>query len=477
MTTPIMLHVEPRFPKKRKWPWRVLWALLFLFCGSVGWWWWSYDSALAERDRMVAELRSRGEAITWDEFADKLLAERTANTGAELFLQAVWDLGGSLNQNGAKVPTAALEKGLEDERFKPAVRPVVQQELQLGAKAISVLEEAVKRPPGLLTTAIKTQDPIGILLPHIQDARALVRLLHWSANDALARKDAKTAYHAVALGLGASEQLSKEPFLISQLVRLAMRGQACETLAMCLGHAAVPDDEYRAIDKLLAAVDDGFGVEIAWQGERAMWMTVLDDPEMLKSFFNDFGNGRPGGNEFQQFMRNRWVELMASPVGRPVILRTQAAFLRLHETIGKTADVPSVDRAARKTAFEEFERDAPLKQMGLDIGQWGFQGLSTFDLGCAKAHRRNILARLALRLRRHYDKHGRFPEKLEDLCDADMPKLRLDWFENKPIVYKPSATGFRLEIPDALLSRVELDARKQNPNDPSTVIEVKIGEK
>lgn len=474
MTTPIMLHVEPRFPPKRKWPWRVLWALLFLFCGTVGWWWWSYDSALAERDRLVAELRSRGEAVTWDEFADKLLSERMANTGAELFLKALWELGGSFNTTGAKVPSPALETGLENERFKPAVRTVVQQELKLGAPAIALLEEAVKRPPGLLTTAIKVQDPIGILLPHIQDARGMVRLLHWSANDALARKDAKAAYHAVELSLGAAEQLAKEPFIISQLVRLAMRGQAFDTLAMCLGHAAPPDAEYRAIDKLLAAADDGFGAEIAWQGERAMWMTVLDDPKQLKNFFNDFGMGRPGGNDFERFMRNRWTDVMASPVGRPVILRTQAAFLRLHEKVGKTADVPNTDVTARKAAFEEFERDAPLKQMGLDIGEWGFKGLSTFDLACAKAHRRNILARLALRLRRHYDKHGRFPEKLDALCDADMPKIRLDWFENKPIVYKPSSTGFRLEVPDELLSRIDLETKKRNPDEQSFTFEVKL---
>ena len=64
-------------------------------------------------------------------------------------------------------------------------------------------------------------------------------------------------------------------------------------------------------------------------------------------------------------------------------------------------------------------------------------------------------ARLALRLRRYFDQHGRLPDKLDDVCDDAMPKIRLEWFQNQPIVYKPSAKGFRLEAPAAILPESE----------------------
>jgi hypothetical protein len=469
-----MLHVEPRFPKRRKWPWRVLWGMLAIVTAAGGYWWWSFATARADRDAVVAEIRARGEPLYWNELADKLLAERSSETGAELFMKALAALGGEYNKFGPKVPSTALTVDLEKVQFVPKIRPVVQRELALGAAALPLLEEAVKRPPGLLTTAIRTDDPISIMLPHIQDSRSLARFLHWLANDALARGDSKTAYHAVELSFLASEQLFKEPFLISQLVRLAMRGTACETLTMCLAHAAPTDAEFAAIDRLLAAADDGFGAESAWQSERAMWMTVLENPTVLKQFFNNFGTGR-SGNEFQLFMRERWMDILASPVGSPVMLKTQSAFLRLHDQVAKTTDKPGSDREARKAAYERFDRDAPLTRAGFDLGDWGFRSLNTFDDACAKAHRRNILARLALRLRRHFDKHGRFPEKLEELCDADMPRLRLDWFLDKPIVYFSTKSGFRLEVPTELLSTVDLERKKRNPKEtPDLVIEVEL---
>jgi hypothetical protein len=467
VTAPAIPHVEPKKPKRRKLLFRVLWGMFAIVVAVGAFWYWSYQQALAERDALVAELRARGEPIFWNELADKLLNERSKETGADLYMKTLWTLGGELNRNGPRVPSVKLEDDLKDVRLKPSIRADVQKELALGAPAISFLEEAVKRRPGLLTTALRTEDPISILLPHIQDGRNLVRYLHWMAYDALARGDAKQAYHAAWLSFGASEQLAIEPFLIAQLVRLAMRAAACDSLVMCLEYASPPEEEFRALDKMFAAADEGFNIDEALQSERAMWLTVLEDPKQLRHFL--VWGSRPGFNDFESFANRRWSEIIASPLGRPVILRTQSAFIKLNEKLSDLTDRPNVDAKERDAAFDEFEHTAALRQFGLDVNGWGLRSSNSFDQACERAHRRNIMTRLALRLRRHYDKYGRFPEKLDELCDADMPKVRLDWFRNRPIVYVPSTKGFRLEVPDELLKKADRDRKKNSPTNEMVI--------
>lgn len=469
-----MLHVEPRKPKRFKLLFRTLWAMFAIMAAAGGYWWWNYREALAERDALVAQIRARGEPVFWNEMADKLLDERSKGTGADLYMKALWTLGGELNPTGPRVPSVKLETDLRDERLKPAIRDRVQKELALGTEAIAILEEAVKRPPGLLTTGLKVQDPISILLPHIQDGRNLSRYLHWSANDALARGEAKQAYHAVWLSLAASEQLAVEPFLIAQLVRFAMRANAIETLTMCLEYASPPDEEFRALDKMFAVADEGFGVSGAWLSERSLWLTVLEEPKQLREFLQYGPSNNGPMNEFERFAKKRWGDVIASPLGRPIILRTQSAFLKLSEKITKLNDRPLIDPKERDAAFEEFDRAAALQRVGLDVGDWGLRSSNTFEMACERAHRRNVLARLALRLRRYYDKHHRFPDKLEELCDADMPKIRIDWFRNKPIVYAPSANGFRLEVPTEILSRLDLERKKAAPDATDLILSVQL---
>src|SRR5688572_10270592 len=100
--------LQPVPKRRRKWPWRVLWGMLAGVLAAGGFWCWSYSSALAERDALIAEIRARGEPVWWDEVAGKLLAEPTEGTGSELCLKAIWALGGETNPNGPRVPSKQL---------------------------------------------------------------------------------------------------------------------------------------------------------------------------------------------------------------------------------------------------------------------------------------------------------------------------------------------------------------------------------
>jgi hypothetical protein len=143
--------------------------------------------------------------------------------------------------------------------------------------------------------------------------------------------------------------------------------------------------------------------------------------------------------------------------------------------MARLSDRPGVDPKEKEAAFAEFERSAALIELGVGMSDWGFRSTNVFDAACERNHRRSILARLAMRLRRYHDQHGRFPAKLDELCDADMPKIRLDWFKNVPIAYSATATGFRLEVPDEILSKIDADRKAhENPPAPEFIVVVEI---
>src|SRR6478609_7805642 len=113
----------PAKPRKRKRLYRVLWTLLALVVGVCSFWSWSYYSALAERDALIAEIRARGEPVWWNEIADKLLAEQSPDTGAELFMKALWELGGDYNSSKRGLPSLKLEDGLRTKFPEPTILP------------------------------------------------------------------------------------------------------------------------------------------------------------------------------------------------------------------------------------------------------------------------------------------------------------------------------------------------------------------
>ena len=445
-------------PRRRKLFKRCLWVCAFLFVCPAAFWMWSDRAAHGERDRMIAERHARGEPVWWHEIVNRTELEAAAETGAPEFLKAVtaivaYQLGGPPLPNGALVD--ALDA---DGRFvtpnivSPTPQPnaEVRRQLELAKPAVNRLAKALQRKPGPLT-GLRGSSPVAILLAHIQNARNLQHMNFWRVYDALGGRDATAAYAATADGFGLAEQLRRDPLIIVQMTRFALQRLAIRQLTLCLEYAPVPEDDYRRLDGLMACFDDSFGVKEALQGECAMMLYVWDDSEETVNVLRIL-RARQGASPkaFMKGAADGWLATLASPLGRPARVQTEVEELRLYQRIAPLVDNPSANLEEIDAAFVDYERRSPILRLTGLPADWptGHRSLGKIVV---RAHRRLILARLALRLRRYYDQHGKFPDKLDDLCDASMPKLRLDWFGNQPITYKHSAAGFRLEIPKSIL--------------------------
>jgi hypothetical protein len=444
---------------------RLVWSVAAVVVGVGLFWTWRYCSALWRRDALIAAIRAKGEPVWWSEFAKKAVDEQSPETGAKLFMEALYEMGGELNP--AKRPLAGASSDLQSCKFVSLVAlPEVEAVLQRARPVFDLVEKANARQPGLLTTHLQTDDPVGIPLGHVHDTSNLRRLLWLDSFDALSKGDARRAYRAVESAFRLTDQMSADPLLISQVVRLGNLTAACTHLEVCLTYAAPTDQEARMLDCHLSKHDDGFKLDKTLIGDRAFLASLLEDRNLCRIYlFNSFPIHE------HRWTNRLWLEAFLSPLGRPAMLEAQTQYLELYDRLRAMVDRPEFDESEFEEQYNWYVKRSPLHQLaGLDEDAiFGFS--KRFPVHVILAHRRLIVTRLALRLRCYYDKHGKLPATLDDLCDADMPRIRLDWFKNHPITYRPSPSGFRLEYPEAC---VPLEQRHKLRETPLTEFGVEI---
>jgi hypothetical protein len=103
-----------------------------------------------------------------------------------------------------RMPLSEARKFLEGRRY-------MLRQLELGAR----------RQTAEWEYTLDAGDPIGLLLPDVQNMRAYIPLLVLQARVALAEKDPATAIHHLETGFAISQHIGEAPFLISSLVAVA----------------------------------------------------------------------------------------------------------------------------------------------------------------------------------------------------------------------------------------------------------------
>jgi hypothetical protein len=428
--------------------------------GLTGLWCYTYWRAKSERDALLAEIRARGEPTTVQEIVDKLLAEPNENTGAEWLIRAARQYDTLDAVFAEDDPVRLIEFDFKKQNPTPGIHEIVEKRIHGVDEFMRLLEEAANRPPGVLADEVQRKQPHSLLL-QMYGVTPLEEMLFWTSYDALARGDSDRAYRALWLRLSLFEQTSRNPFLTRTVDRLARVHRSEEHIKLCLENAVVAEPRFRQIDRLLLRAIDCFGVKEALFAERAEFLATLDDPSKLQEQADAYTRMFGARQEWDLWMESKWFELLASPLGRQMILKEQCEYLRLIEKLSAIIERPDVNWWEGQKAIDAFIEGSPMKREngtriwpdGKSTPMYVHQFTSGGSLlgGIApNSRRRFILARLALRLRRHYDSHGNFPSTLEELCDESMPKISLEWFQNLPLVYKPRRDGFLLDVSDRL---------------------------
>ncbi|MCC6797820.1 MAG: hypothetical protein IT366_22085 [Candidatus Hydrogenedentes bacterium] len=119
---------------------------------------------------------------------------------------------------------------------------------------------------------IDTRMVLGGPLSHLDQIRGAARLLVLDATYKAETSDAVGAGVTLERAFRLSETLRNEPFLISQLVRVACHTLACGGVEHVLNRVALPDEQLARLQSLIRAADDPDTLYRAFVGERCLSM-------------------------------------------------------------------------------------------------------------------------------------------------------------------------------------------------------------
>ncbi len=307
--------------------------------------------------------------------------------------------------------------------------------------AIEELRTASKLPYSRFPLDYDAENPGGIWLPHLALLKRSTLVLELRAIAELQNGQSDKALDDVKLSLRLADSIRTEPFLISQLVRIAILQITLQPVYEGLAEHKWSDAQLVALDTELAKLDflaDCQKVqksEIFFSAEEANFLRRHRD---YANQFAQIGARYPGDVKFQfaiyRYMPGGWFYQSALKNGRAVMeylptVNHDAG--TVYPTLIRRAD------AAAKSAVSFFDPLDSLKKMF--NAEFLFMGnfLKQIAYGQASVD----LARVAIALERYRLAQGGYPESLDALAPQFMEKLPHDVIGGGPLKYRRTSDG------------------------------------
>lgn len=381
-------------------------------------------------------------------------------------------------QNGAEIIESALRIGptggvgvqLDDWRLLPNQTLTPRQATRLRAelsKFANRLQEArtLRRYPDGQFAVTIAPDFISTLLPHVQHVRETGHLLLMDAVWQAQQGNFDLAAEDLHAAVNAGNTLRAEPFLISQLVRLAMLRSACTTLERVLAQGQMRGETLERLQRLLEQQDAAEAWYEAIAGERAGLHETFKhlahnqlQVSYLRSLTN--GNGRTG-----------WLARL-SDLNAGMTVTSSHEFLLHHLTaIMETQRLPLAERHAQLDKIFSEVAAAPELASVLLSPSWR----RTAD-AFAREEAQLRSAEAGLAAERFRQQQGRWPKNLAELTPPFLSKTPLDPYDGAPLRFRTTKDGIVIYSvgPEHTFDGTSRDAGVPAENGPQTLYEFRL---
>jgi hypothetical protein len=261
-------------------------------------------------------------------------------------------------------------------------------------------------------------------IPDLSEIRTAVRLLELEAILHAENGDGKSAVRSVISSFGIARSLTKEPLLITQLVRNGCQNLAASTIEYCINRIELADEQLVKLIECVYNIELISDISCAFVGERCMGLSFFKDPGSMNP---DVISGIP----FQPLLELYKVIGMADS--------DAIIYLDIMDGYIKTAQLPVHQRLkAAKAIDTRFESTSQIHIM-LHAIMPALARVNTIEL-------RNIAklntARIALVIERYRLAAGKLPESLSELVPSYLESVPKDPFDGNEIRYKKLEAGF-----------------------------------
>ena len=260
------------------------------------------------------------------------------------------------------------------------------------------------------------------LLPETQNVRQLARLLQLNGRVGLRARDSTKVRDAIDGLLGQSRVNAEEPFLVSQLVSMAIDGIAIGLLKDAIQHDALSESDLLVLlPKVLASTTIGKEWQTAIAGERGTALLYFQNPKEAQLLdVRSFPARSRDGVFFIELMQ----EVLEIPNADIVEFKT------------KLADIESKLKAkASESWLSRFDT-----MLTLQITP-AFSAAGDAFIRRALQHR---IAALAIGLRLYEDRKGKLPASLNDLAELPMDLKALAPTKDRSFGYRRDGNNAKL---------------------------------
>jgi hypothetical protein len=330
----------------------------------------------------------------------------------------------------------------------PANRRLDQERLAFIDEALKEQERPLALVVGLKghprgrTVINLAPDGISTLLPHVQNSRAVAELLAMDSERLLAAGQPAAVPARIDAILHAGAALRDEPFLISLLLRLAIRKTAYRRVERLLGMAKPTEEELRQLAAHFAAEGSEELLLPALRGERANYNILFENLESgrvpLAKFMAQLGS-RPLDTRDLSRRYGAFLYRYHLPNDHAFLLglfneACQIATHPLHEQTSQWEELEQRVRLARSDALAQGRLFScalfPAVKKVVDT------------VGRDQALLRCVWAALAAE--RYRLAHGRWPRELAELCPTFLEKVPADPFDGQPLRFARRADGLAI---------------------------------
>jgi hypothetical protein len=261
-------------------------------------------------------------------------------------------------------------------------------------------------------------------MPYLSEIRDGARLLQLEATLHAENTQPELAIRSITSIFGLARSLSKEPTLISHLLRIACQASGVSSLERVLNRTDFTDEQLANFGRMVTNAQDLCAVTRASAGERCFGINFFREPTA------------------------RGLQLVGEPTPSPLMVLYRAAglsdkdaliYLDLMDGYIKASKLPLHQRQEAADAVEDKLSKISKIHVLVRIFMPAMSRATVLDAR-AIAHLRT--AQVAIAIQRYRLATGNLPDTLTDLLPAYLDSVPKDPFDSKDIRYKKLDIGF-----------------------------------
>lgn len=310
----------------------------------------------------------------------------------------------------------------------------------VGVDLDTLATESARRPQVRFALNYEREPSAGIVLPHLSRMKALIRVLRLRAVARVAHHESEAALEDIRLALRLAEAPAAEPFIISQLVRVAGWNLALQPVWEGLQTHQWTDAQLARLTELFESADFLAPLKRIYVAEGLMFAA-----------------------EPTPALREELAEMMASGSGiQPEIgeeARTRIQFLTRHAPRGWFYQNSTHSLAAMRQEYawiESWKNSPALTNITLSVPPQPTVNITPYNFLCTfatpNAYRRSVaklvrtqtfvhLATVACALERHRLAQGSLPTTLDSLVPRFLKSVPVDLMSGRPLNYRLQPDG------------------------------------